>query len=90
MIVPKVLVMLPISFVTCEPVDCVPTGPLLIASPLDWTSMPFGNLARNGTRTPPSVVNALYNLLGAVAAWAHRGPYQMKLLPRPRFSSELS
>ena len=34
-------------------------------------------------------VNALYNLEGAVAAWAQRGPYQMNESPRPRFSSEL-
>jgi hypothetical protein len=27
-----------------------------------------GNLARKGTRTPPSVVKALYKRLGAVAA----------------------
>jgi hypothetical protein len=36
--------------------------------------IPSGNFARKGTRAPPSVVYALYSLLGAVAACAHLGP----------------
>ena len=42
-----------------------------------------------GTRTPPSVVYALYSLEGAVAAWAHLGPYQTNESKLPIFWYEL-
>ena len=59
MIVLNVCVMLPFSLETCEPEVEASTAPAVIARPSARTSIPLGNLARKGTRTPPSVVKAL-------------------------------
>src|ERR1700727_2587469 len=50
----------------------------------------FAGFKTSGTRQPPWVENILYSLDGAVAAWAHLGPYHTNELRRPILSSELS
>lgn len=44
-----------------------------------------GGFTTRGTRQSPSVESILNNLLGAVASWAQRQPYQTKESPLPMF-----
>jgi len=56
---------------------------------LGWEKVNGGYRRMNGTRMPPSDVNVLYSLPGAVPACAQRGPYQTYESFRPILSYEL-